>query len=68
MFDGASVEDVTRMLKFAELPESGQTNFMMVELVKNLIEIVTVGIIYMLKFIIWLMIKSTLDLLGRIAW
>ena len=39
VFDGAKVEDVTNMLKFAELPKVDKLNFMMVEQEKNLIEI-----------------------------
>jgi DNA-directed RNA polymerase, beta subunit/140 kD subunit len=38
VFDGASVEDVTSMLKFSGLPESGQTTCLTEEQVKNLIE------------------------------
>ena len=49
VFDGASVEDVTSMLKFAELPESGQTTLYDGRTGEKFDRPVTVGIIYMLK-------------------
>ena len=49
VFDGASVEDVTRMLDFAELPKSGQTTLYDGRTGEKFDREVTVGIIYMLK-------------------
>ncbi len=49
VFDGASVDDVTNMLKFAELPESGQTTLYDGRTGEKFDREVTVGIIYMLK-------------------
>ena len=49
VFDGASVEDVTGMLKFADLPESGQTTLYDGRTGEKFDREVTVGIIYMLK-------------------
>ena len=49
VFDGASVEDVTGMLKFAELPESGQTKLYDGRTGEKFDRDITVGIIYMLK-------------------
>jgi DNA-directed RNA polymerase subunit beta len=49
VFDGASVEDVTKMLKFAGLPESGQTTLFDGRTGEKFDRDVTVGIIYMLK-------------------
>ena len=49
VFDGASVEDVTSMLKFAGLPESGQTTLYDGRTGEKFDREVTVGIIYMLK-------------------
>ena len=49
VFDGASVEDVTNMLKFAELPESGQTKLYDGRTGEKFDRDITVGIIYMLK-------------------
>ena len=48
-FDGASVDDVTNMLKFAGLPESGQTTLFDGRTGEKFDREVTVGIIYMLK-------------------
>ena len=49
VFDGASVDDVTRLLKLAELPSSGQTNLWDGRTGEKFDRKVTVGIIYMLK-------------------
>ena len=49
VFDGASVEDVTNMLKFADLPESGQTKLYDGRTGEKFDRDITVGIIYMLK-------------------
>jgi DNA-directed RNA polymerase subunit beta len=49
VFDGASVEDVTNMLKFADLPESGQTKLYDGRTGEKFDREITVGIIYMLK-------------------
>ncbi len=49
VFDGASVDDVTNMLKFAGLPESGQTTLYDGRTGEKFDREVTVGIIYMLK-------------------
>ena len=49
VFDGASVGDVTDMLKFAGLPESGQTTLHDGRTGEKFDRKVTVGIIYMLK-------------------
>jgi len=49
VFDGASVEDVTELLKLAELPSSGQTNLWDGRTGEKFDRKVTVGIIYMLK-------------------
>ena len=49
VFDGASVEDVTNMLSFAELPKSGQTTLFDGRTGEKFDREVTVGIIYMLK-------------------
>jgi len=49
VFDGASVEDVTDMLKFSGLPESGQTTLYDGRTGEKFDREVTVGIIYMLK-------------------
>jgi len=49
VFDGASVDDVTNMLKFAGLPESGQTTLFDGRTGEKFDREVTVGIIYMLK-------------------
>ena len=49
VFDGASVDDVTDMLKFAGLPESGQTALYDGRTGEKFDREVTVGIIYMLK-------------------
>ena len=49
VFDGASVEDVTKMLDFAELPKSGQTTLYDGRTGEKFDREVTVGIIYMLK-------------------
>jgi DNA-directed RNA polymerase subunit beta len=49
VFDGASVEDVTSMLKFADLPESGQTTLYDGRTGEKFDREITVGIIYMLK-------------------
>jgi len=49
VFDGASVNDVTDLLKLAELPSSGQTNLWDGRTGEKFDRKVTVGIIYMLK-------------------
>ena len=49
VFDGASVEDVTELLKLAELPSSGQTTLWDGRSGEQFDRKVTVGIIYMLK-------------------
>src|SRR5210317_2009088 len=49
VFDGASVEDVASMLKFADLPESGQTTLYDGRTGEKFDREITVGIIYMLK-------------------
>ena len=49
VFDGASVDDVTELLKLADLPSSGQTNLWDGRTGEPFDRKVTVGIIYMLK-------------------
>ena len=49
VFDGASVGDVTELLKLAQLPSSGQTNLWDGRTGEKFDRKVTVGIIYMLK-------------------
>jgi len=49
VFDGASVENVTELLKMAELPSSGQTTLWDGRTGEQFDRKVTVGIIYMLK-------------------
>ena len=49
VFDGASVEDVTNLLKLADLPSSGQTTLWDGRTGEQFDRKVTVGIIYMLK-------------------
>jgi len=49
VFDGASVEDVTELLKLAELPSSGQTTLWDGRSGEQFDRKVTVGTIYMLK-------------------
>ena len=49
VFDGASVGDVTELLKLAELPSSGQTNLWDGRTGEKFDRKVTVGTIYMLK-------------------
>ncbi len=49
VFDGASVNDVTELLKLAELPSSGQTTLWDGRTGEKFDRKVTVGIIYMLK-------------------
>ncbi len=49
VFDGASVKDVTNILKFSGLPESGQTTLYDGRTGEKFDRPVTVGIIYMLK-------------------
>jgi len=49
VFDGASVDDVTELLKLAELPSSGQTTLWDGRTGEQFDRKVTVGIIYMLK-------------------
>jgi len=49
VFDGASVEDVTELLKLANLPSSGQTTLWDGRTGEQFDRKVTVGIIYMLK-------------------
>jgi len=49
VFDGASVDDVTNLLKLAELPSSGQTTLWDGRTGEQFDRKVTVGIIYMLK-------------------
>ena len=49
VFDGASVNDVTKMLELADLPSSGQTKLWDGRTGEQFDREVTVGIIYMLK-------------------
>ena len=49
VFDGASVDDVTKLLKLADLPSSGQTTLWDGRTGEQFDRKVTVGIIYMLK-------------------
>ena len=49
VFDGASVEDVTELLKLADLPSSGQTTLWDGRTGEQFDRKVTVGTIYMLK-------------------
>jgi len=49
VFDGASVDDVTELLKLAQLPSSGQTSLWDGRTGEKFDRKVTVGIIYMLK-------------------
>ncbi len=49
VFDGASVDDVTELLKLADLPSSGQTTLWDGRTGEQFDRKVTVGIIYMLK-------------------
>jgi DNA-directed RNA polymerase subunit beta len=49
VFDGASTEDITKMLELAKLPSAGQTNLWDGRTGKRFDRPVTVGIIYMLK-------------------
>jgi len=49
VFDGASVDDVTELLKLADLPSSGQTTLWDGRTGEKFDRKVTVGIIYMLK-------------------
>jgi len=49
VFDGASVDDVTELLKLAELPSSGQTNLWDGRTGEKFDRKVTVGTIYILK-------------------
>ena len=49
VFDGASIDDVTKLLELANLPASGQTNLWDGRTGEQFDRKVTVGIIYMLK-------------------
>ena len=49
VFDGASVDDVTKLLELADLPSSGQTSLWDGRTGEKFDRKVTVGIIYMLK-------------------
>ena len=49
VFDGASTEDITKMLDLAKLPNSGQTHLWNGQTGERFDRPVTVGIIYMLK-------------------
>jgi DNA-directed RNA polymerase subunit beta len=49
VFDGASVDDVTKLLELADLPSSGQTTLWDGRTGEQFDRKVTVGIIYMLK-------------------
>ena len=49
VFDGASTEDITKMLELAKLPNTGQTNLWDGRTGKKFDRPITVGIIYMLK-------------------
>ena len=49
VFDGASTEDITKMLDLAKLPNTGQTNLWNGQTGERFDRPVTVGIIYMLK-------------------
>ena len=49
VFDGATTEDITKMLDLAKLPNTGQTNLWNGQTGEKFDRPVTVGIIYMLK-------------------
>ena len=49
VFDGASTEDITKMLELANLPNTGQTNLWDGRTGEKFDRPITVGIIYMLK-------------------
>ena len=49
VFDGASTQDITKMLEIANLPNSGQTNLWDGRTGEKFDRPITVGIIYMLK-------------------
>ncbi len=49
VFDGASTQDITKMLDLAKLPNSGQTNLWNGQTGEKFDRPITVGIIYMLK-------------------
>ena len=49
VFDGASTNDITKMLEIANLPNSGQTNLWDGRTGEKFDRPITVGIIYMLK-------------------
>ena len=49
VFDGASTDDITKMLELAKLPNSGQTHLWNGQTGERFDRPVTVGIIYMLK-------------------
>ena len=49
VFDGASTQDITKMLELANLPNSGQTNLWDGRTGEKFDRPITVGIIYMLK-------------------
>ena len=49
VFDGASTEDITKMLESANLPSTGQTNLWDGKTGQRFDRPITVGIIYMLK-------------------
>ncbi len=49
VFDGASTEDITKMLELAKLPSEGQTNLWDGRTGEKFDRPITVGIIYMLK-------------------
>ena len=67
VFDGAKEKDVTNMLELAKLPKSGQTALWDGRTGEKFDRDVTVGIIYMLNFIIWLKTKFMQDQLVLIV-
>ena len=67
VFDGASTEDITKMLDLAKLPNSGQTHLWNGQTGERFDRPVTVGTIYMLK-LNHLVEEFMLGLLAHIAW
>ena len=61
VFDGATTEDITKMLELANLPNAGQTNLWDGRTGAKFDRPVTVGIIYMLKLHHLWKIKFMLD-------
>ena len=64
VFDGASENDVYKMLELAGLDKTGQINLIDGRTGEQFDRKVTVGYIYMLSYIILLMIKYMPDLLA----